>query len=58
MAITKNKADISRGEQIILNRTVDDKFEVVAVELLGYDATNDVLRRIAVTSDGKLKVSL
>jgi len=58
MAIVKNKSDIERSEQIILNRSVDDEFEVVAVELLGYDPNSNTLKRVAVTSDGKLKVAV
>ena len=35
--ITKNQSDIARSEQVILNRSVDDKFDILAVELMGYD---------------------
>jgi len=58
MAITKNKSDIERSEQIVLNRTVDDDFEVLAVELLGYDPNSQTLKRITVTNEGKLKVAV
>ena len=56
MAITKNKSDISRSEQIVLNRSVDDKFDVLAVELVGYDPSSDALKRIAVNSDGEVQL--
>jgi len=54
MAITKNKSDISRSEQIVLNRSVDDSFDVLAVELVGYDPTSQTLKRIIVNSDGEI----
>ena len=41
-------------EQFIANLSFDNDFGVEAVVALGYDGT--VLRRIAVTEDGSLKV--
>jgi hypothetical protein len=41
-------------EQGILNHSVDPQFGVVAIELLGYDATNNVLRRVVCNSSGNL----
>jgi hypothetical protein len=38
--ITKNKSDISRSEQIVLNRSMDDQFEVMATEGLEYIPAN------------------
>jgi len=54
MAIVKNKSDISRSEQIVLNRSVDDQFDIIAVELIGYDSSSDTLKRILVADDGEL----
>jgi len=56
MAITKNKSDIARSEQIVLNRSVDDEFEILAVELLGYDPSSQALKRIAVNADGEIQL--
>lgn len=42
----------------MLNRSMDDDFDVVAIELLGYEPTSGVLKRITVTDSGKLKVAL
>jgi len=58
MAIVKNKSNISRSEQKVFNRTVDDKFDVVVVEMLGYDIANDSLKRIVVNSEGKIGVAV
>jgi len=56
MAITKDKTQTKRSEQNVLVRSFDEDFNILAVEMIGYDGTN--LQRIAVTSDGKLKVAL
>lgn len=44
------------SEQYILNNTYDEDYDVVAVETLGEDSTNGVLRRIQTNSDGQLLV--
>jgi hypothetical protein len=44
-------------EQGILNHSVDPQFGVVAIELLGYDPVNNVLRRIPVKADGTLQLN-
>jgi len=56
MAIVKNKPDTSRSEQIVLNRSVDDKFDVLAVELVGYEPSSESLKRVAVNSDGEIQI--
>ena len=58
MGIQKTKADIARSPQVVLNKSMDDAFEVVAVEILGYESSSGELKRITVTGDGKLKVAL
>jgi len=58
MAITKNKSQIAESEQIVLNKSKDDKFEVLAAEMVAYSSTDDDLKRVAVNSDGKLKVTI
>lgn len=45
-----------KTEQEIHNLSYDKDFDVLAIEMLGYDSTN--LTRIAVTSDGYLKVTI
>lgn len=42
------------SEQDALNDSYDEDFKVIAFELLGYDATNNVLRRVQVDSQGRL----
>ena len=50
MSITKNKSDIARSEQVILNRSIDDDFDVLAIEMLEYvpgnGANNKSLARL------------
>jgi hypothetical protein len=54
MPITRSKNQAKRSEQYILNATYDEDYDVVAVELLGYDAINGVMRRIQVDTQGRL----
>ena len=59
MALIPNrtaKTGISESEQVIYNKSFDQDFNVIAIEALGHDSVNNVLRRIAVTSTGALKV--
>ena len=59
MAVIPNrtgKTGVSETGQVILNKSFDTDFNVIAMEALGYDSTNKVLRRIAVTATGALKV--
>lgn len=42
------------SEQYILNNTYDEDYDVVAFELLGYDAINNVMRRVQVDTQGRL----
>lgn len=44
--------------QSIQNQSFDASFGVLSVELLGYDTTNNVLRRLAVDSSGLVGVVL
>ena len=57
-AITKADDQIKKSEQNIFNKSYDEDFNIVAIEILGYDSNSDVLRRILVNSDGELKVAL
>ena len=54
--ITRSKQDTKKSEQNIFNNTYDTDFDVIAIEILGYDSDANVLRRIPVTSTGALKV--
>lgn len=46
MKITKNKSDIARSEQVVLNGSVDDDFDVIVVEGLEYNpASTPTLER-------------
>jgi len=56
MAITKSKSQTKRKPQDVYVKSYDEDFNILAVEIIGYDGTN--LQRIAVTSEGKLKVAL
>ena len=40
MAIKRSYSDIVRSEQTLLKRSIDDEFEILAVEVLGYDGQN------------------
>jgi hypothetical protein len=42
--------------QEVLNKSVDPRFGILAVELLGYDTPNDTVRRVAVDENGQLEV--
>ena len=46
MAVTRNRSDIVLSEQTLLKRSIDDEFEILAVELLGYDG-NSLVRQAA-----------
>ena len=54
-----NKANrvTENSEQYIENLSYDRDFNVSALELLGHDSTNNVLRRIQVDANGQVKVS-
>ena len=39
-------------EQNISNKTDDEDFKVISIELLAYDATNNVLRRVKCDENG------
>jgi len=52
MAITKNTSQIKDSEQIVLNKSKDDKFDVLAVEVLEYDPVSDSLKRKTTASGG------
>lgn len=54
--ITKDKTPTKRSEQNVLVNSFDEDFNILAVELIGYDGA--VLRRVAVTSTGLLKVAV
>ena len=58
MAITKDASQTKRTEQNIFNNSYDEDFDVVAVEILGYDSTGNALRRIKVNVNGELKVAI
>lgn len=46
------------SEQAIVNKSFDATYQVEQVEIVGYDADNNVLRPIAVTNTGLVKVTL
>lgn len=46
------------SEQYIANKSFDETYQVEQIEILGYDADNEVLRPIAVTNTGLVKVTL
>lgn len=50
--------DTELTEQYITNRSYDPTYEVEMVELVGYDSASGVLRPLAVTDTGLLKVSV
>jgi len=52
----QSKSQTKRKPQDVYVATYDEDFDIIAVELLGYDGTD--LQRISVTSEGKLKVAL
>ena len=54
----RNPSDTKKTPQNIFNNSYDEDFDVIAVEILGYDPVNDTLRRIAVDSEGKLKTAV
>ena len=43
------------SQQEILNNSVDPTFKVLAIELLGYDSVNGVLRRVSVNTSGVIQ---
>ena len=45
------------SEQDIYNLSFDETFDVLKIIGIGYDSTNNVLRRIAVDSNGQLKLT-
>lgn len=44
-------------QQNILNWSFDDDYKVLVVEMLGYDTSSQVLRRITVNNLGQLKTA-
>lgn len=58
MTITRSAQDTKKSEQNIFNNTYDIDFDIIAIEMLGYNPDDGTLNRIAVTSDGSLKVTL
>jgi len=45
------------GQQEVFNSSFDPTFGVFVAELLGYDSSNNVLRRIIVDASGIIQVS-
>lgn len=45
-----------KSEQTIQNFSFDDEFKLAIVELAGYDATTDTIKRVSVDSLGRLNV--
>ena len=58
MAITKDASQTKRTEQNIFNKSYDEDFDIIAIELLGYDSVAGVLKRIKVNASGELKVAV
>lgn len=58
MAITKDASQTKRTAQNVFNKSYDEDFDIVAIEILGYDSDAGVLRRIQVNTDGELEVVL
>lgn len=54
MANINTQRKTAEYPQYILNQSVDPTFSILAVELLGYDSTNNVLRRVNVDSSGSI----
>lgn len=52
------KPDIHRTEQGVLNRSFDEKYEVLAVELLAENADGTAVNRLKATESGELEVAL
>ena len=44
--------------QYIANKSFDSTYQIEQVELVGYDSVNGVMRPLAVTATGLLKVSV
>jgi len=58
MPINEAADSIKRTPQNVFNKSYDEDFDILAVELIGYDSDAAVLRRIKVDGDGKLKVNV
>lgn len=56
MAITRSKQDTKKSEQVILNDSFDEDFNILAVELVGHDTDANVLRRVKVNSAGAVQL--
>lgn len=57
--ITKNKSDISRSEQVLLNKSVDDLFDILATENMEFvpaNATTTAQLRRKVTKSLQQKI--
>ena len=57
MPINQSTSHTSDSEQVLLNKSRDDKFDVLAVVLAGYDPINDVLRRVKIDEEGSIFTS-
>ena len=56
MAITKNASQTKRTVQGILNKSYDEDFDILAMELVGYDSDAGVLRRVKTNADGEIQL--
>ena len=56
MAITQTPDQIKRSVQNILVKSFDEDFNVLAVELVGYDSDVQVLRRLKVNASGEVQL--
>ena len=56
MAITKDASQTKRTVQGILNKSYDEDFDILAVELVGYDSDAGVLRRVKTNADGEIQL--
>lgn len=55
---TRSRQDTKKSAQNIFNDSYDEDFNIVAVEILGYDSDAGVLRRIGVTATGALETTI
>ena len=54
--VNKDNTQTERTPQNVFAKSYDIDFDILAVEMIGFDGTD--LQRIKVTSEGKLKVAL
>jgi hypothetical protein len=57
MATGRDASQAKYSEQNILNSTYDKDFDILAIEMVGYDSSASALRRVAVNSDGEFVVN-